>query len=196
MADPKSFEALEQRLNHITQTLIAAQQEIGRLRSEIQTLRAESHPASTPLTVEEKSHTVLPTPVTTAYTIAKPAVSEIPKSKISAEEPKKNIEAFIGGKLLTIIGIVVLVIGLGILVIAAIEADMIGPIGRVMIGILSGLGLLVVAKKLKRTYELFSAALLSGGMATLYFSVFAAFSFYALIPQWAAFVMMLMLTIF
>lgn len=196
MADPKSLEALEQRLNHITHTLIAAQQEIGRLRSEIQTLRADGHPASSPLTVEEKSHTVSPTPVTTAYTIAKPTVSEIPKSKIRAEEPKKNIEAFIGGKLLTIIGIVVLVIGLGILVIAAIEADMIGPIGRIMIGILSGLGLSVVAKKLKRTYELFSAALLSGGMATLYFSVFTAFSFYALIPQWAAFVMMLMLTIF
>ncbi|MDQ3047509.1 MAG: DUF2339 domain-containing protein, partial [Bacteroidota bacterium] len=107
-----------------------------------------------------------------------------------------NFEAFIGGKLITIIGIVILVIGLGIGVKYAIDNDMLGPLARIVLAYVAGAILLVIAFRLKQKYHAFSAVLLSGGMASLYFTTFAAYSMYDLIPQMAAFGIMVIFTAF
>jgi len=59
-----------------------------------------------------------------------------------------------------------------------------------------GAGLLGFAIKLKKKYENFSAVLLSGSMAIMYFITYSAYSFYDLIPQVLAFVLMIIFTAF
>ena len=67
---------------------------------------------------------------------------------------------------------------------------------RIILGYLFGLGLLVFAIRLKKNYENFSAVLLSGSMAIMYFITYSAYSFYDLIPQVFAFVLMVIFTVF
>ncbi|MEA1786006.1 DUF2339 domain-containing protein [Arenibacter sp. GZD96] len=109
---------------------------------------------------------------------------------------KSNLEKFIGENLINKIGIAITVIGVGIGAKYSIENDLISPLTRIIIGYLFGLGLLGVGLKLKRDYENYSAVLVSGAMAIMYFITYFAYGLYALIPQIMAFVLMLVFTIF
>ena len=107
-----------------------------------------------------------------------------------------NFEAFIGGKLITIIGIIILVIGLGIGVKYAIDNELLGPLARIVLAYIAGGILLFIALRLKANYIAFSAVLLSGGMASLYFTTFIAYSLYGMFGQIAAFAIMVVFTMF
>lgn len=107
-----------------------------------------------------------------------------------------NFEAFVGGKLITIIGIAILVIGMGIGVKYAIDNDMLGPLARIVLAYVAGGILLFIAFRLKEKYEAFSAVLLSGGMASLYFTTFIAYTLYGMFGQVAAFGIMVIFTMF
>lgn len=107
-----------------------------------------------------------------------------------------NFEEWVGSKLITIIGIVILVIGLGIGVKYAIDRDLITPLTRIVLAYVAGGILIALALKLKKNYKAFSAVLLSGAMASLYFTTFAAYSMYDLFPQLAAFGIMVVFTAF
>ncbi len=107
-----------------------------------------------------------------------------------------NFEAFVGGKLITIIGIAILVIGMGIGVKYAIDNDMLGPLARIVLAYVAGGILLFIALRLKANYKAFSAVLLSGGMASLYFTTFIAYSLYGMFGQIAAFAIMVVFTMF
>lgn len=107
-----------------------------------------------------------------------------------------NFEAFVGGKLITIIGIIILVIGLGIGVKYAIDNDLLGPLARIVLAYVAGGILLFIALRLKANYKVFSAVLLSGGMASLYFTTFIAYSLYGFFGQIPAFAIMVVFTMF
>lgn len=105
-------------------------------------------------------------------------------------------EEFIGSNLLNKIGIAILVIGIGFGVKYAIDHQLLNPLTRVILGYIAGAALLVIAMRLKKNYENFSAVLLSGGMAALYFITYAAYDFYGFFPQIAAFIIMVLFTVF
>lgn len=110
--------------------------------------------------------------------------------KIQVPKPpkvKSDIEKFIGENLANKVGIIITVIGVAIGAKYAIDHDLISPLTRIILGYLVGLGLMGFAIKLKTKYENFSAVLLSGAIAILYFITFAAYSFYGLFPQLLAF---------
>jgi uncharacterized membrane protein len=109
---------------------------------------------------------------------------------------KSDFEKFIGENLISKIGILILIIGVGIGAKYAIEHDMVSPLTRIILGYLVGTCLLGFAIKLKAKYENFSAVLISGAIAILYFITFAAYDFYALIPQAMTFVLMVVFTAF
>lgn len=118
-----------------------------------------------------------------------PVVSKLPRVKL-------DLEKFIGENLINKIGIAITVIGVAIGVKYAIDHQLISPLTRVVLGYLTGVVLLVFAIRLKRKYEDFSAVLLSGSMAIMYFMTYSAYSFYGLIPQLLAFALMVVLTAF
>lgn len=69
------------------------------------------------------------------------------------------------------LGILMLVIGVGWL----LQGELIGPRGRVAIGMLTGVCMLVWGMKLKgKQYDVIGQVLLGGGLLALYFSVYAA----------------------
>jgi uncharacterized membrane protein len=109
---------------------------------------------------------------------------------------KEDWERFIGENLINKIGILILIIGVGIGAKYSIEHELISPLTRIIFSYLVAVGLLGFGIKLKEKYEPYSAVLVGGAMAILYFITYIAFSFYALIPQIMAFVMMLLFTVF
>ncbi|MEP6277794.1 MAG: DUF2339 domain-containing protein, partial [Nonlabens ulvanivorans] len=115
-----------------------------------------------------------------------------PKKKSPLQ--KSNLEKFIGENLLNKIGILITVIGVGIGAKYSIENDLISPLTRIILGYLSAIGLFGFGMKLKQKYESYSAVLVSGAIVILYFITFFAYSFYELIPQTVAFILMVMFT--
>lgn len=107
-----------------------------------------------------------------------------------------ELEEFIGKNVISLIGIVITVIGVAIGAKYAIDRDLISPAARIVLGYIFAFVIFGTAARLKAKYLNFSAVLLSGAMAMMYFLTFFAYSFYNLIPQNAAFLMMLLITTF
>lgn len=171
--------------------------EIQALRIEIEQLKTQAEKGK----VEEK----LSTPLTAEPTF-KAEVKEVKPPRISepqtyartqVKEPKTfNFEKFIGENLLNKIGIAITVIGVAIGVKYSIEHQLLSPLTRIIFGYLIGIALLAIGIRLKENYKNYSAVLVSGAMAMMYFITFSAYSFYGLIPQSVAFLMMVLFTAF
>jgi len=134
-----------------------------------------------------------------------PTSQDAPRPEPSVRAPTKGARApmartawedFIGKNLLNKIGILVLILGIGFGVKYSIDRDLISPITRIFLGYFAGVSLLAIAYRLKSTHISFSAVLLSGGMAVLYFVTLLAYTLYGLIPQLPAFVLMVAFTAF
>lgn len=108
----------------------------------------------------------------------------------------QNLERLIGENIISKIGIAILILGVGIGTKYAIDHDLISPLTRIILGYMTGLGLFGVAARLKSKYEQYSAVLLSGAMAVMYFVTYAAYSYYSLIPQSVTFGLMALMTVF
>ncbi|MFN8274668.1 MAG: DUF2339 domain-containing protein [Flavobacteriaceae bacterium] len=111
-------------------------------------------------------------------------------------QKKSDLEKFIGENLINKIGIAITVIGVAIGAKYSIENNLISPLTRIVMGYLFGLGLLGFGIKLKKQYENYSAVLVSGAMAIMYFITYSAYDLYGLIPQIAAFLLMFVFTAF
>jgi hypothetical protein len=120
--------------------------------------------------------------------------NEPPKKEAISLDFSKATEAFIGGNLINKIGIAITVIGVGIGGKYSIDNNLISPVFRLMIGFAVGLGLLGFAFNLKPKYPPFSAVLLGGSMAIMYFLTYLGYGLYGLIPQAAAFILMVIFT--
>ena len=107
-----------------------------------------------------------------------------------------GLEEFIGKNLISLIGIVITVIGVAIGAKYAIDRDLISPAARIVLGYLFAFGVFGTAVHLKSKYLNFSSVLLSGAMAMMYFLTYFAYDYYKLIPQQAAFSMMVFITAF
>lgn len=93
------------------------------------------------------------------------------------------------------IGVLILVTGIGFFLKYSIDNDLLGEQARVALSVLAGIGMIIAGVRLAYgNYHLFSQGLLGGGIAVLYFSVFAAFSFYHLVDMYPAFALMIVVT--
>lgn len=109
-------------------------------------------------------------------------------------ERNPDLEKFIGERLVTFIGIAVLVTGIAFFVKYAIDKNWINEIGRTAIGILSGGILLGFAHRLRKSFTAFSSVLVGGGISVLYFTISYAFQVYHLFPQAVAFGILVVIT--
>ncbi|MHC4876621.1 MAG: DUF2339 domain-containing protein [Planctomycetota bacterium] len=97
---------------------------------------------------------------------------------------------------LLMFGVVIIVMGIGYFLKLSIEREWITPVARVGLAGITGLGLLIGGTRLLGgKYSILGQGLMGGGVATLYFSVFAAANFYELIPITAAFGAMVAVTV-
>jgi len=183
--------------------------EIDELRSEINNLKSLMEKEESAIT--EKDQTELPSKesvLNVKEEVASPVyqtVREEPdyrqadyQRKSSGRSPiiKSDIEKFIGENLINKIGIAVTIIGVAIGAKYSIEHQLISPLTRIILGYMMGFALLAFGIKLKKNYENYSAVLVSGAIAIMYFITYSAYSFYDLIPQVFAFLLMVILTAF
>lgn len=182
--------------------------EINNLRNEINTLKTSEAESSTGKEEIKEDRLVTDTDfeikkekVTPEYqTYEKQTTKEQPKySAPKTNKPPKikvDIEKFIGENLINKIGIAITVIGVAIGAKYSIEHDLISPLTRIILGYLTGIGLLGFGIKLKKKYANYSAVLVGGAIAIMYFITYSAYSFYNLIPQVFAFALMVIFTAF
>lgn len=193
MEEQEPRQHIQERLNRLEEKLTALTKEIQQLRSEFSNAEKPSVTAQPVATQQSVSANKPVWPVQ--------AEKKIPPSQTvttHAPKPKSNfnLESFIGKNLLSLVGIAITVIGIGIGVKYAIDNELINPLTRIVLGYVCGICLAGIAFKLQEKYKLFSAILLSGAMASLYFVTFAAYAYYALIPQLMAFTLMVVFTAF
>jgi uncharacterized membrane protein len=113
----------------------------------------------------------------------------------TASPAEANLESRIGSHWLNRIGIAALLIGISYFLKFAFDNNWIGPAGRVTIGLLAGIAVIVWSERFRaKGYKAFSYSLKAVGIGALYLSLWAAFQVYNLIPSGAAFVMMLVVT--
>ncbi len=226
MADnqPK-IDQLETRISELVRTQIDFQKEISAIRKELASLRGpiveseismpapaqyvppveslKSDERSVPPDQSEPTVHRVETPnfgysyEQTGHTYERKPESEFERQfSAYVENARSDFEKFIGENLISKIGIIVLIIGVGIGVKYSIDNELISPLTRIIIGYIFGFGLVGLAIKLKPKYHNFSAALISGGMAIMYFVTYFAYSSYSLITQSSAFALMVMFTAF
>jgi uncharacterized membrane protein len=131
-------------------------------------------------------------PTETAASASPPPPRPTP---LEMKKPEWNIEALIGGRVLNRVGVVALVLGVGYFIKLAFDNQWVGELGRVAIGFLVGLILLVLGEWYRRKdYPYFSQGLTGGSIAIFYLSIYAAFGFYHLIEQGPAFLFMIFVT--
>src|SRR5712664_3892846 len=106
-----------------------------------------------------------------------------------------NLEKKIGQYWLNRIGIVAILVGVSYFIKLAFDNNWIGPGGRIAIGLLAGIALLIWSERFRsRGYKAFSYSLKAVGIGTLYLSLWGAFQVYHLVPSAAAFVAMVIVT--
>lgn len=116
---------------------------------------------------------------------------EMQEKKRPLSRTHEEWEQFFGGQVLNRIGAIALIIGVGFFMKYAFDNNWINETMRVLIGAVSGLGLLALAWRThKKGLEIFSQGLVGAGISILYISVYASFNFYHLMPQIFAFVLM------
>ena len=115
-----------------------------------------------------------------------------PSVPIDAEA---DLEKKIGQYWLNRVGIVAILIGVSYFLKYAFENDWIGPGGRIAIGLLAGIGLVIWSESFRhRGHKTFSYSLKAIGIGTLYLSLWGAFQVYRLIPASSAFAAMVVVT--
>lgn len=194
MEDKDKIQELSTRLDHIIRQQKLFQDEIQRIQQELLKL-SPATPAAPSAAVS------MPVQSTGTQSVVPSAVATPPQPVQQAYVPVKKRsrtpwEEFIGTNLLNKVGIAILVLGIGFGAKYSIDHELINPLTRIILGYLAGIGLLAIAYRLRKSHTGFSAVLLSGGMAVLYFITFAAYDFYELIPQIPAFILMVMFTAF
>jgi uncharacterized membrane protein len=127
---------------------------------------------------------------------SQPPTQSPPILRSAFSRDETGLEKQIGQFWLNRIGIVALLFGVSYFLKYAFENNWIGPAGRVAIGLLAGIGLIVWSERFRnRGHAAFSYSLKAAGIGTLYLSLWGAFQIYHLIPAAAAFVAMVIVTL-
>jgi len=113
------------------------------------------------------------------------------------DETDDSLESRIGSQWFNRVGILAVLIGMAWFLKMAIDNHWIGPLGRVLIGLIAGGGLIAWSERFRsRGYAAFSYSLKAVGSGILYLSLWAAFSLFHLVPSGAAFAAMIAVTAF
>ncbi|WP_394746789.1 DUF2339 domain-containing protein [Spongiimicrobium salis] len=204
------IEELSRKLEQLLSKQEFFAKELMQLYKEIDHLKKfglpEEEKTASPPPMEEaittKETSAIPTPskeenvVKEEIPLATPEAVAQKTPSAQAPKVKSSLEKFIGENLINKIGIIITIIGVAIGAKYSIENELISPLTRIILGYIAGIVLLGVGIKLKTKYKNYSAVLVSGAMAIMYFITFSGYSFYALFPQSIAFALMVIFTVF
>jgi uncharacterized membrane protein len=137
---------------------------------------------------------VSPPPPPMPHIPPKPNVAA-PKFAQATQRSSESLEGTIGKLWLNRIGIVAILIGVAYFLKYAFDSGWIGPGGRVAIGVIAGIAVVVWSESFRRKGSApFSYSLKAVGIGILYLSLWAASQYFHLVPASAAFVAMILVT--
>jgi uncharacterized membrane protein len=123
-----------------------------------------------------------------AWTSVRPAPASVPESRDS-------LESRLGSQIFNRIAIVLLLIGTAYGMKLAVDRGLIGPAGRVILGLIAGAALVLWSERFRRKgFAAFSYSLKALGSGVLYLSLWAAFQLYHLLPTGVALLLMILVT--
>ncbi|SPE45791.1 Membrane protein [Candidatus Sulfotelmatobacter sp. SbA7] len=155
----------------------------------------EGGAAETVLRAETPLSSAPPPPPPLAVANPLPAFPVPPSPVPHSAAPEVDLESRIGSHWLNRIGISAVLIGVSYFLKFAFDNNWIGPTGRVSIGLLAGIAVIVWSESFRRRdYKIFSYSLKAVGVGVLYLSLWAAFQVYGLIPSAVAFLAMAIMT--
>lgn len=109
---------------------------------------------------------------------------------------KRSLEDRLGSQIFNRIGIIAILTGATWFLKLAMDNHWIGPLGRILIGLVAGAGIVVWSERFRRReFATFSYSLKAIGTGVLYLSLWASFQLYHLIPSQIAFALMLLVTL-
>lgn len=192
------YQKLQQKLAELQRKQDLFHSEILQIKKEIDNLKMPSEvmPEKPVVKPPEPVKTEEKKPVIAAIVQKTPEAVKKQTPLTTEADYQTSLERFIGENLINKIGIAVTVIGVAIGAKYAIDHDLISPLTRIILGYLVGACLLFFAVRLRKEYANFSAVLLSGSMAIMYFITYAAYSFFGLYPQIITFILMVLFTVF
>ena len=123
-----------------------------------------------------------------------PSEMERPAPELFLEEKPVDIEAVMG-EWLPKVGMLALFFGVGFFLKYAFDHEWIGPVTRIILGLLSGILLMGAGEHFEnKKYHNYARVLTGGGLALLYLSLYAARNFYQLIGSTPTFIVMVFVT--
>ncbi len=164
---------------------------LDRLEREVHRLRAGAVPPSAVEAVPAPPDTVTaeppPEPAPVVPTPARPEeiLTALPAPAHRPPPPSAaSIEAWLGARGLGWVAVVLLLFATAFFLQQAFEHDLIGELGRVILGLVTGAALCVAGFVCQRRGRpVFAQMLTAAGIILLYLSTFAAFGYYRLLPQ-------------
>jgi uncharacterized membrane protein len=187
--DPHLSGGLEEQVNELRSRVRRLEETL--LRSGI-VLQEEEAPA-------DKANV---SPVNLPPSPSQPAVGAVQTPHFGSSGPAKgkddrSLESRIGSQWFNRIGILAVLIGMAWFLKLAIDNHWIGPLGRVLIGLVAGAGIIAWSQRFyRRGYGGFAHSLNAVGSGILYLSLWAGFSLFHLIPSGVAFAAMILVTAF
>jgi uncharacterized membrane protein len=174
----------------VSQQLEAAQRELRRLSAIVSLMndRLASLEALQGLAVPSARLTPPPTTVPSAR-LAHPTA----RAKAKPAKPREW-EQILGGNWLARIGVIALIIGVAFFLKYAFDNNWLGPLARVILGIVAGLAMVGGGYYWRVKYPTLAQAITGGGIALLYLSIFAAFALFELIPFYPAVILLLLVS--
>ena len=186
MGNPQDeIEALKAQVRALTSRIYKLEQVSG-LVSDAQQQKPAAVPPATPS---------MPPPSVSGPSLSPTSRPPSLRTPAASKAGDANLEKKIGQYWLNRIGIVAMLVGVSYFIKLAFDNNWIGPGGRIAIGLLAGIGLLIWSERFRsRGYKAFSYSLKAVGIGTLYLSLWGAFQVYHLVPSAAAFVAMVIVT--
>src|ERR1700674_2454928 len=198
MGSPENeIDALKKQIAALTGRVYQLEQKTGEGLGE----RSELNPQAQPQTAAPPpAGTMFQTPQGQTVPGMRPAgqmrEAQLPSIPLAAStRAGGDFEKRIGEYWLNRIGIIAMLIGVSYFLKYAFDNNWIGASGRIAIGLLAGIGLILWSEGFRaRGHKAFSYSLKAVGIGTLYLSLWGAFQVYHLISATAAFLAMAVVT--
>lgn len=200
MNQQDKIKALQLKIEHLEEKLSFLQQEVRSVKTDLEFFQKED------FIVENQEVKQVNEPMISSQSAGKIDI----QTALEKEKPKENfqtnknaqkkaefdLENFIGGNLISKIGILLLLIGLAYFVNYAIEKNLIPPLLRILLAYVAGAILIVLSYRLRSKYKTYSALLFGGGTATFYLSTFIGYAYLEVLPYAFAFAVMILTSVF
>jgi uncharacterized membrane protein len=169
------------------------------LEREIEALRRQIGAASvmqpSESTASETRPISPPPPIPTSPQLLREQTQLYPVAPQPIAPTRDSLENRLGSQVFNRVGIVLVLIGTAWFLKYAIDQQWIGPVGRVLVGLIAGAAIVLWSERFRQKgFAPFSYSLKALGSGVLYLSLWAAFHIYHLLPASAALGLMVLVT--